>query len=145
MKSFKQYLEEKVFKLKVTPHGHQKPTEIWINKGSNTFKTAVKELQKISGDTLNPFNRPYKDEQDFRILYNFKDRLFYTWFGVDAIHYTVKKNLNIAGNATSFIFNYGNLDFAARVALNDMELKKHKDFFGSILTSSDQTYLRDPK
>lgn len=79
MKTFKQFLTEKTFKIHVQDQWNPKSKESWVSIGSNNLKTAIKELQKFG---LNK-NRQYK------VLHDTKKDIFYVWEGYMLIHQSI--------------------------------------------------------
>lgn len=104
MKTFKEFITEKVFKVDGIKYRYinlkQYPIKVWISIGSNNLKTAVNELLKIVGNSDVPDSKlakkeKYKDEYEFRILHDRRKNIFYVWFAVDADHHAVIMHYNL--------------------------------------------------
>lgn len=85
MKTFKQYLNEKVFRIKAGGAVEN----LWVAVGSVKYISAVKEIQKMRKMGI------HDDNTEYRSVYDVNKKIFYVWDANDAPHFRIIRYFNI--------------------------------------------------
>ena len=140
MKTFKEYLTEKVFRIT------EDDWIRWINKNSNNAKTAVRELHKLLDGKISQHKFPYRDEFSYRHIYDHTTKTMYTWFAIDDKHTGMEYALNVNPSYNIGFYTHHHDQHRMtytphRLQLDAEDVKYIKKYFGRFSTRVDMEKL----